>query len=170
MTRDQYSPFQTLGPPSFPRIKKRSKAGEHVFIRLVTSAPRHPFISMETLYDLLGLIYHGVPHFLWRRSALWDDEEETGKRFRQWASNAGLTSPHAAGQTPRFSVRVWLHPHGQESQHVPTGLTPHVYSIGTKSRHEAMIDVAKGISIEEVSPMFCLVVLLMMFSPFIQCP
>ncbi|KHE84167.1 hypothetical protein GE21DRAFT_1308805 [Neurospora crassa] len=73
------------GPPRFPKFppKTKHKAGEHVFIRLVTSAPRHPFIcACATLVR---------------------------KRSRQWTSNTGATVRAKVRQITRTSVRVWLH-------------------------------------------------------------
>ncbi|KAL0465148.1 hypothetical protein QR685DRAFT_453873 [Neurospora intermedia] len=84
------------GPPRFLKFppKTKHKAGEHVFIRLVTSAPRHPFIC--ACATLVRSTHLGV-------------KKGDRKRSRQWAGNTGATVRAKVRQITRTSVRVWLH-------------------------------------------------------------
>ncbi|KAK3486280.1 hypothetical protein B0T13DRAFT_492053 [Neurospora crassa] len=77
-------------PPRFPKSppKTKHKAGEHVFIRLVTSAPRYPFICVGTIHDLSRLIYQACATLV---------------------RNTGATVRAKVRQITRTSVRVWLH-------------------------------------------------------------
>ncbi|EGO54960.1 hypothetical protein NEUTE1DRAFT_117616 [Neurospora tetrasperma FGSC 2508] len=97
------------GPPRFPKFppKPQNKAGEHVFIRLVTSAPRHPFICVGTIHDLSRLIYQACATLV--RSTYLGMKKGDRKRSRQWASNTGATVRAKVRQITRTSVRVWLH-------------------------------------------------------------
>ncbi|KAK3485163.1 uncharacterized protein B0T23DRAFT_42654 [Neurospora hispaniola] len=92
------------GPPRFPKTKH--KAGEHVFIWLVTSAPRHPFICVGTIHDLSRLIYQACATLV--RSTHLGMKKADRKRSRQWASDTGATVGAKVRQITRTSVRVWF--------------------------------------------------------------